>query len=82
MDACVNQGIVWSLEESGDGWDDVRQAVIQAKKDRKKALEDAEAYLAKYGAPAEKAGRWAKVIAAEVAGANFEGVKLDVKVRL
>ena len=33
LNACVNQGIVFTLEEGqGDGWDDVRRGVIEAKK--------------------------------------------------
>ena len=75
VDACVNQGIVWSLEESGDGWDDVRAAVIEAKKERVKALDTIKE---KYGPGVSAAAKWAKVIAGEVGGAlPTEGIKLD-----
>jgi hypothetical protein len=86
VDACVNQGIVWSLEESGDGWDDVRAAVIEAKKERVKALDTIKE---KYGPGVSAAAKWAKVIAGEVGGALptegiklDKGIKLDIKVRV
>jgi hypothetical protein len=34
VNACVNQGTIFTMEESGDGWDDVRRSVIDAKKVR------------------------------------------------
>ena len=80
VDACVNQGIVWSLEESGDGWDDVRAAVIEAKKERVKALDTIKE---KYGPGVSAAAKWAKVIAGEVGGAlPTEGIKLDKGIKL
>jgi len=63
VNACVNQGIVFTLEESGDGWDDVRRSVVDAKKQRASAVIELKE---KYGPGLASAGRWAKVITNEV----------------
>merc|ERR1740124_786321 len=84
--ACVNQGIVFTLEESGDGWDDVRRGVIDAKKERSKAVDELKT---KYGPGLASAGRWAKVITNEVVKvapkvsppdlSGVKGIKLEGK---
>merc|ERR1719331_3627488 len=85
LNACVNQGIVFTLEEGqGDGWDDVRRGVIEAKKERVKAVEQLKE---KYGPGLASAGRWAKVITEEVvkvsppdlSGVKVPGIKLEGK---
>merc|ERR1719331_926990 len=85
LNACVNQGIVFTLEEGqGDGWDDVRRGVIEAKKERVKAVEQIKE---KYGPGLATAGRWAKVLTDEVvkvsppdlSGVKVPGIKLEGK---
>ena len=34
LNACVNQGTIFTMEERDDGWDDVRRGVIEAKQAR------------------------------------------------
>ena len=82
VNACVNQGIVFTLEESGDGWDDVRRSVIDAKKQRASAVIELKE---KYGPGLASAGRWAKVITNEVVKVSppdlsgVKGIKLEGK---
>ena len=35
----ADEDTIWTLKERGDGWDDVRGSLIEAKKDRAKAVE-------------------------------------------
>ena len=54
---------IFTMEKRGDGWDDVRDAILDAKKERVKAVETIKE---KYGPGFSSAARWARVIAEEV----------------
>ena len=57
---------IFTLEERGAGWDDVRQGITAAKNDRSKAVGDLASWSDRNLGPAL---RWSKVLAKEVAGA-------------
>jgi len=82
LNACVNQGTIFTMEERDDGWDDVRRGVIEAKQERVKAVEQLKE---KYGPGLASAGRWAKVITEEVVKVSppdlsgVKGIKLEGK---
>lgn len=69
----VKEPNLFTLEEQNDGFDDVRQAVIAAKKDRSKALG---VVKEKYGPAWQTASRWTKVIADEVGGVELQAPDL------
>ena len=65
---------IFTLQTKGDGWDDVRKAIIDGKKERAPTLDKMKE---KYGPGLRTAGRWAKVLATEVAGVELSAPKLE-----
>jgi len=65
---------ILTLEERGDGWDDVRQEIVRQKKEREKPLNELKEWNEKYVAPV---ARWTKVIAEEVSGAELSAPTLE-----
>ena len=41
----ADEDTIWTLKERGDGWDDVRGSLIDANKDRAKAVEELGKYV-------------------------------------
>lgn len=61
----------FTLEDQGDGWDDVRSAVQKAKKERSGAWDELNRLYVSRGVEAAKTGgRWAKVLADELIDAK------------
>ena len=61
---------IFTMKRRNDGWDDVRDSIDTANKDRSKAIGSLNEWSEKYVAPA---GRWAKVLAEELP--VLDGVK-------
>ena len=61
----------FTLEDRGDGWDDVRSALQKAKKERSGAWDELNRLYVSRGVEAAKTGgRWAKVLADELIDAK------------